>query len=435
MTDDAIGMTLHDGHRNRIALVVPRFPNVSETFVARRVMGLLDRGWDVHVVCDASLAEDWRMFPELEARAGIRSKVHTAPRVATYADILLRLPGALLRAVRENPRGTLHYLARGWRLYRRRIVRRFVEQAVLVGLGPDVLHFEFGHLFVGRESDGELMNCAVVVSFQGYDLNYVGLDREPGYYAKVWERADAVHFVSRDLQARAHRRGFSGDERASIVLNGVDASIFDSSGGRTLEVVGTTLRPLRILSVGRLHWKKGHEYALQAVRMLVDSGVVCEYRIVGDGDLREAVLYTVEDLGLHDVVTLVGPVPHHQIPHQMAWADVFLHAAVSEGFCLAVAEAQAMQLPVVTSDADGLAENVIDGGTGFVVGRRDVDAMARRLKELSGDPSERDRLGRAGRKHVSDRFPMKAHIDGIENMYASALERGRCGSRQNRRET
>ncbi len=425
MTDDAIRMALHKEHGKRIALVVRWFPNPSETFVVRRVLELLDRGWDVHVICDATLAKDWRMFPELADRPSIRRRVHPAAQVFTYADILLRLPGALARTGLRNPRGTLRYLTRGWRLYRRRVIRRFVEEAVLVRLGPDLLHFEFGHLFVGREAAGELLDCAVVVSFQGYDLNYVGLDEEPGYYTEAWKRADAVHFVSRDLEERAGRRGFPKDGPGFVVLNGVDATLFDRGERGTLDVVGTAARPVRVLSVGRLHWKKGYEYALRAIRMLIDAGVACDYRIVGEGDFREALLYTVADLGLENVVTLVGPLPHHQIPDQMVWADVFLHAAVSEGFCLAVAEAQAMQLPVVTSDADGLAENVIDGETGFVVGRRDANAMARRLKELSGDPRMRDRLGRAGRRHVRTQFPMETHIGGIEKVYASALAR-RC---------
>jgi colanic acid/amylovoran biosynthesis glycosyltransferase len=42
---------------------------------------------------------------------------------------------------------------------------------------------------------------------------------------------------------------------------------------------------------------------------------------------------------------------------------------VSEGFCVSAIEAQAMGLPVVCSDADGLGENVVDGETGFVVTR------------------------------------------------------------------
>ena len=60
----------------------------------------------------------------------------------------------------------------------------------------------------------------------------------------------------------------------------------------------------------------------------------------------------------------------------LAWADVLVHPSLTEAFGVAVAEAQAMGLPVVCSDAGGLPENVDHGVTGFVVPRRDAAALA-----------------------------------------------------------
>ena len=60
---------------------------------------------------------------------------------------------------------------------------------------------------------------------------------------------------------------------------------------------------------------------------------------------------------------------------------------------MAVTEAQAMGLPVVCSDADGLRENVAHGVTGFAVPRRDVAAMADALHRLAADPGLRTKMG------------------------------------------
>ncbi len=108
-----------------------------------------------------------------------------------------------------------------------------------------------------------------------------------------------------------------------------------------------------------------------AVRKLVDRGVQCEYRIVGEGDFLGAVAFARHQLGLGDRVTFVGSGSRDLVRAEMQKADVLLHAAVSEGFCNAVLEAQAMKLPVVCTDADGLPENVENGVTGIVVARRD----------------------------------------------------------------
>jgi colanic acid/amylovoran biosynthesis glycosyltransferase len=150
---------------------------------------------------------------------------------------------------------------------------------------------------------------------------------------------------------------------------------------------------------------------------LLDEGKDVRYHIIGDGPHREAVVYDVHDLGLQDVVTMLGSQPATRIREEMQWADVFLHAATSEGFCYAAVEAQAMSLPVVTSDADGLPENVEDGVTGFVVPRRDAIALARGLSALACDASLRVRMGMAGRERALARFAVDTEIGGFERLY------------------
>jgi colanic acid/amylovoran biosynthesis glycosyltransferase len=86
-------------------------------------------------------------------------------------------------------------------------------------------------------------------------------------------------------------------------------------------------------------------------------------------------------------------------------------------FCNAVIEAQAMQLPVVTSDAGGLPENVEDSVSGFVVPRRDADAMAQKIIELARDPALCRRLGEAGRKRALAHFDLDRHAEAFVRLY------------------
>jgi colanic acid/amylovoran biosynthesis glycosyltransferase len=76
-----------------------------------------------------------------------------------------------------------------------------------------------------------------------------------------------------------------------------------------------------------------------------------------------------------------------------------------------------MQLPVVCSDADGLPENVSDGITGFVVPRRDPEALAERLATLARDPALRAQFGRAGRDRVSIYFNLEQQLDAFSAFY------------------
>ncbi len=404
----------------RIVFVVPAFPKLSETFIVSKFLGLLKRGWDVHIVCGQSAEEEWHRFSELDTKA-IHRRVHVTLPTHPRWMVPLLFPVTLARALMANPKGTLRYLRQGWRRWGIGVLRHFYLDAEIVRLRPQILHFEFGALAVGRMHLKDLLGCKVVVSFRGYDLNYVGLE-EPLYYHEVWDKADALHLLGEDLWRRAQRRGCPQDKPHALIPPAIDTGFWNPGRRRRhVDKTGSAERPLRILSVGRLEWKKGYEYALQAVALLMAQGLQCEYHIVGDGSFLEPVAFARHQLGLEKEVKLLGALPREEVYEQMLWADVFLHAAVSEGFCNAVMEAQAMMLPVVSSDADGLPENVADGVTGFVVPRRNPRALAERLALLAADPDLRQRMGEAGRRRVLTHFRLEDQIEAFDRLYHMVL--------------
>jgi colanic acid/amylovoran biosynthesis glycosyltransferase len=410
--------------RRRVALVVPAFPKTSETFIVSKVLGLLERGWDVHVVCGRSDESEWDRFPHLPRTRDMRRRVHVDwPHRPSWKAAALA-PLAALSSAAASPASAARFTSRGLRRYGTKgLLRRLYLESPLIRLAPEVVHFEFGALAPGRMYLRELLGSRIVVSFRGYDLNFVGLDR-PGYYDPVWAAADGLHFLGRDLRRRALRRGCPPDRLHALIPPAIDAGYFRPEPREPHEV--TAERPLRILSVGRLEWKKGYESALLALRSLRGEGVPFEYRIAGDGDFLGAIAFARYRLKLEDRVQFLGSLTREQIRREMQEADVLLHAAVSEGFCNAVLEAQAMELPVVCTDADGLPENVADGETGFVVPRRTPPALTEKLALVAADAALRRRLGEAGRRRVLAHFQLSDQIDRFERFYAAVLEGARA---------
>lgn len=398
----------------RIVLIVPQFPRLSETFIVSKFLGLLTAGHDVHVVCTGSEAAEWRRFPELRAVA--RRRVHV---IASTRRVMVALlyPYVLLRCLVSAPAATARYFWSGWREFGLDVLRRFYIDAELIRLRPDIVHFEFGALAVGRMYLKRLLPCKIVVSFRGYDINFVGLEHDH-HYQDVWENADALHFLGCDLWRRAQRRGCPEWIPHFLIPPAIDSQFFSPSesltGGRR-ERAG---QPLQILSVGRMEWKKGYEYALQAIAMLRNQGIDCRYRIIGGGNAIEAVAFARHQLGLDHAVEFIGPVGRSDVRSHMERSDIFLHSAVSEGFCNSVLEAQAMGLPVVCSDADGLSENVVDGITGFVVERRSASALAQSLSVLVQNAVLRRQMGEAGRRRVVEQFGLQDQIRAFGFMYS-----------------
>jgi glycosyltransferase involved in cell wall biosynthesis len=365
--------TAEPGARERVVLVTDHFPKYSETFFAAEFLGLLGRGWDIHVLCNRSNRDQWPYFPELS-----------------------------------------DHLASGERIH---VIRDFDAQ--LEELSPAVVHFGYGTLARERMHIGHVLGCKTVVSFRGYDINYFGLD-DPHCYDDVWAATDVLHLVSEDIWRRAQRRRCPPDKPHLVITDAVDMASFTPPDRRS-EPAGTEDRPLRIVSVGRLHWKKGYEHALLALSALHERGIHFEYRIVGDGPHREAILFALDELDLSERVELLGARNVSEVQATMEWGDVCLHAAVSEGFCVSVIEAQAMALPIVCTDADGLAENVADGVTGFVVPRREPGALTSKLAALAADPELRLRFGKAGRERAERLFDLPRQLDGLESLYELAL--------------
>jgi colanic acid/amylovoran biosynthesis glycosyltransferase len=331
-----------------------------------------------------------------------------------WVAALLRLP-ALLAALLRTPRATARYWRAMWPRLGRATIKQFYVDAAIIALRPDVIHFEFGALAVERLHLKDALNCRLSVSFRGYDLNYAGLD-DPDYYRRLWATADAIHVLGRDLWRRALRRGCPPDMPRALIPPAIDANYFVPANAAGEGAIGPD-RPFRILGVGRLEWKKGYEYALSAVRLLGERGVPFEYRVIGDGTYLEPLCFARREQGLEERVHFLGPRSPAEVVEQMNWADVFLHAAVSEGFGNAVLEAQAMKLPVVASDADGLPENVVDGLTGFVVPRRDAAALADGLARLAADAGLRRTMGEAGRARVVDCFALPDQIAAFDRFY------------------
>ena len=405
----------------RIVLVVTSFPKLSETFIVNKFLGLLARGWDVHIVCAQSDPREWEQFPDLLRVPNCRRRVHRSwPTRPRWLAAML-MPLALLGALWQNPGGSWRYLRRGWKKFGVDVLRQLYFDAELLTLRPDLVHFEFGALAIGRMHLPELFDCKLTVSFRGYDLNFVGLE-SPGYYQEVWGKSDALHLLGEDLWKRAQKRGCPPGKCHTLIPPAINPELFDPESKVHTEVTGTDARPFRILSVGRLEWQKGYEYALQAVQLLVGQGIHCEYCIIGAGDYLDALAFCRHQLGLDSVVHLLGPLPPHAVKEKMLWADAFLHAAASEGFCNAVLEAAVMRLPVVCSDAGGLPENVAHGQTGFVVPRRNPAALADKLKLLVGDSELRQQLGQAGRQRVSTLFRLADQITAFEKFFTQVLQ-------------
>ncbi len=168
---------------------------------------------------------------------------------------------------------------------------------------------------------------------------------------------------------------------------------------------------IRCIAVGRMTGKKAPIYLLEAFRNALEIYPNLTLDYVGDGELMPAVLQYVEAFKLGKKVRLLGSQANSAVQVLMSGSDIFLQHSIvdpvtgdEEGLPVAILEAMAHGLPVVTTNHAGIPDAVKDGDTGYLVEEGEVVPMAERIIELAGNPLLRETLGKSGRRNVKEKF-------------------------------
>lgn len=393
----------------RLILVANSIPVADADFLKDKIFGLSGH-FDLHFFCWDKRSSK-KLFLQKYGDKLCKLNIHLYYNkwgTLTLLSLLLLNASRLL----FHPLLSIKTIRKMLNLYkgnRKKAFIRFSLYFPIIKLKPDIVHFEFGTLARTFSDLKQFVDCKTSVSFRGYDINFIGLD-VPEYYKDVWSNLDGFHFLGNDLKQRAIKRGYIGGKIEALIPPAVDTTLFIPTDNKNAS------DKLVIISVGRLTWKKGYEYALQALAMLKQKGFSFEYRIAGDGNHKQAIQFAVVELGLEDVV-LLGALDKSAIKKELDNAHVFLHPAVSEGFCNAVIEAQAMALPVIATNADGLAENIEDGITGFIVPVYNASAIAERLEWCYTNREELSAMGKEGVKRVQQHFKIEEQVKKFKDFY------------------
>jgi colanic acid/amylovoran biosynthesis glycosyltransferase len=261
------------------------------------------------------------------------------------------------------------------------------------------------------------LRLPLVAHFHGYDASdRRTLKIHAEDYLSLFQRAAAIVAVSRSMQDRLVEMGAAAGK---VHYNpcGVDCRQF--SGARPSQSQPT------FLAVGRFAEKKAPHLTLLAFAGVHRQRPESRLHMVGDGPLLGPCIALARSLGIADAVTFLGSQAPEVVKREMRSARAFVQHSVeavsgdSEGTPVAVLEAGASGLPVISTRHGGIPDVVIHGETGFLVDECDVRGMTQHMIAVLTDPLMADRLGQSGRRRVESCFSAERSLSTLRAIIES----------------
>jgi colanic acid/amylovoran biosynthesis glycosyltransferase len=363
----------------KVGFFLLKFPLSSETFVLNQIVAFINMGFEVEIVA---------------LHKGDMNNTHAA-----YSEYKLAEKTHWLLAEPEGKLAKLGYrgqaIARGmfkpstWKALN---LSRYGDEArnlilpAICGLAPqtfsaDVFIAHFGPAGVTAAKLRELgvLKGKIATVFHGIDISHRDvLTHYTPEYQQLFKRGDLMLPIS-DLWAGRLLTMGCPQNKIAVSRMGVDMTRF------SLREVKSPGRPLQIISVARLTEKKGLHVAIEACRLLKARGVAFKYRILGIGPWERRLRTLIEQFQLEDVIEMPGFKPSHEVKALLDEADVFLLPSITgtdgdmEGIPVALMEAMAVGIPVVSTVHSGIPELIDAGRSGWLVPENDAEALAERL--------------------------------------------------------
>lgn len=374
----------------RIAYVVPEFPSQTHAFFWREVSALREDGHVVDLVSTSRPAPD-ACRHEFADQARTETTYLVPPRVAD----VLRCVGT------TDPR-------RWWRVLRyvvRCRPRSPSELVALVGVAvcagallTQGRRRSWDHIHIHSCADAAHLGAmSRMLGGPTYSLTLHGdLAVYGRNHSLKMAGASFVSAVTRPLQQQVMAETGLPASRVPVICMGVDSARFSAAGAvRTERHAGA----LRLLTIARLNFAKGHVFALRAMRVAMDRGLDLHYTIAGSGDHHDAIEAEVDALGLRPHVELVGTLSEGEVLDLLSRTDVFVLPSFGEGEAapVAVMEAMACEVPVIASVIGGTPDMISSRRDGLLVPQQDVEAIAEAMVELATSPELRATIGRNAR--------------------------------------
>lgn len=406
-----------------IAYVLFRFPSLTETFIAEEIQKI--QGSNVRVKVYSLLTPKEEMIHPVSK--SLLPLVTIVPGLfhpsiwLAQIFFLWKNPGLyfnlLFTFLRQPTKYMLSY------------IQRYAIFLKSVWIAKDLqnhqtqlIHTHFGWLSAGASwVASRLLGIPFTVTTHAFDIYSERNDLLP----LIADQAKGVVTISdHNKQAILKMNPTLPEDKIRVIRCGIDLSFFSTASIDQNQIHSS----LQITSVGSLIEKKGHEFLIRACANLKNQAIPFQCVIIGTGSQQLFLENLIDEYNLEEDVILAGKKSQDWVKNRLSQSDLFVLACVKtgdndqDGIPVAMMEAMAMGLPIISTAVSGIPELIKDGETGLIVEERDPISLSRAIIRLSADPGLRKTLSKKGYALVEREYNIHLNVKKLRNVFSKVTE-------------
>lgn len=221
-------------------------------------------------------------------------------------------------------------------------------------------------------------------------IDYDKLGMDPVFDSGYFKKLDTIVTVSEECASVLKNRFPAQKDKVDVIYNIVSPQTINKmSQINKMDIYEKNNNEVVILSIGRLHYQKGFELAIEACKKLVDRGHNVQWNVIGEGEEREKLTHLINQNKLDKHFKLLGlqPNPYPYIKQ----ADIYAQTSRFEGKSIAIDEAKILNKPIVVTNFSTAKDQINNEGDGLIV-EMDAKAIADGIEQLILNRELKERL-------------------------------------------
>lgn len=405
-----------------ILFFVYKFPVLSETFILNQIAYFINQGCDVRIasVFPGDLSIEHKVIKEFDLLNKTQYLLESEPH-GKFARVFGRIKSLAPAAFNYSVIKSINVKKYGY--YAKTLLLPQILSKSEKKIESDVIisHFGTTAALANQLRNLGFLRGKLAAVFHGNDISQariLNLFNED--YVNLFNSADFIFPVSQ-LWANKIKSMSGHDNNIHVIRMGIAVNRFPFKPRTNLN------NPVKLLSIARLTEKKGISVAINACLLLKQQNVDFDYIIIGDGPLRKELESQVANLGLSDKIAFLGAQTQETVTEYLNNSDVFLLPSVTaadgdmEGIPVALMEAMAIGIPVISTFHSGIPELIENRVSGFLVNENDAASIANVVIEIINDPTILFSICHNAKQKIDDEFDQDKSYSKMSNILSNGF--------------